>query len=235
VERLLRLAVEEVANGRQFILKGNGYEQQSGPPLSERELIDGLIVINRGVVTRIIDALNRSTQPVSESPENSGEGERTITINRHDFRVSGRTMAAADLYALPVPPLDPFAHDLYQETPGDSPDCWVDPRQVVNFDQGSRFFSAPRHINASAPQPDADPEVPRCGGTKRILVEPEPARADRAEESLRGLRGRFERGLGDPSEGLAEDAVDDVLRIFDEAADLTQPVPGNSGGVDEER
>lgn len=87
---------------------------------------------------------------VSESPGNSREEERTITINKHDFKVPGRTMAAADLYVLPIPPLDPYKHDLFQETPGNGPDTWIDPRQIVDFNQGSVFFSAPRHINASA-------------------------------------------------------------------------------------
>lgn len=80
----------------------------------------------------------------------SQEDERTIRIDRFDFKVRGRTMPGADLYALPTPPLDPSRRDLFQEAPAGVPDSWIDPRQVVDFDQGNVFFSVPRHINASS-------------------------------------------------------------------------------------
>lgn len=72
-ERLLRLAAEEIAKGRQFVLSGNSYQQQSGSPLSEREIVDGLIVVNRGVVTRIVAALIDSDSLTPEPVEEAGK------------------------------------------------------------------------------------------------------------------------------------------------------------------
>lgn len=48
---------EEVAASRQFVIYGVNVKQLRGAPLSEREITKGLIVINRGVVTHILDRL----------------------------------------------------------------------------------------------------------------------------------------------------------------------------------
>lgn len=103
---------------------------------------------NKPEIDRMARIVVERLKAAMDQGDSSG-AERLITINRHQFKVRGRTMSASDLYALSKPPLDPDDYDLFQETPGSSPDTWVNPRQIVDFDQGAVFFSVPRRIGAS--------------------------------------------------------------------------------------
>jgi hypothetical protein len=79
-----------------------------------------------------------------------GEGAREIVIDRHRFRVPGRTMAETDLRQLPTPPVG-VDRDIYQQSSTNADAVPVFPRQLVDFDNGSLFFTAPRFIHAAKP------------------------------------------------------------------------------------
>jgi hypothetical protein len=57
---------KEVEASRQFVIYGTNVVQLQGESLTEREMVDGLIVINRGVVTRTLAALDSSDPPETE-------------------------------------------------------------------------------------------------------------------------------------------------------------------------
>jgi hypothetical protein len=49
---------KEVERSRQFVIYGANITQLQGEPLTEREMTEGLIVVNRGVITRTLVALH---------------------------------------------------------------------------------------------------------------------------------------------------------------------------------
>ncbi len=59
-QRIREALEKEVAASRQFVIYGVNVKQLQGEPLTEREIVEGLIVINRGVVTRTLDTLEDS-------------------------------------------------------------------------------------------------------------------------------------------------------------------------------
>lgn len=75
------------------------------------------------------------------------ESEIEIRIDRHAFRVPARPMSGAVLRQLPTPPLG-ADQDLFQTVSGAGADLLIDEGQVVDFENGTTFFSAPQKISA---------------------------------------------------------------------------------------
>lgn len=75
--------------------------------------------------------------------------ELEITIDRRVFRIRNRPLSSAELRQIPTPPVNPD-FDLFQEVSGPAADVLVGPDQVVDFESGTSFFTAPRSITAGA-------------------------------------------------------------------------------------
>jgi hypothetical protein len=74
------------------------------------------------------------------------EGEIEIQINRQTFRIERRPLSGADLRRLPTPPLGNEV-DIFQVSKlSGAPDVPVADHQLVDLDNGTVFFSAPRHV-----------------------------------------------------------------------------------------
>jgi hypothetical protein len=71
----------------------------------------------------------------------------TIYIDRNAFRVSRHAMTGALLRQLPAPPLH-ADFDLFRVAPGDANDLLVQEDELVELEDGTRFFSAPQRILA---------------------------------------------------------------------------------------
>lgn len=77
-------------------------------------------------------------------------GEIEIRIDRHTFWVPAQPMSASVLRQLPTPPLGSEV-DLFQMSSGsDSEDLLIGADQIVDFENGTNFFSAPTAINAGS-------------------------------------------------------------------------------------
>lgn len=71
-----------------------------------------------------------------------------IKIDRDHYRVDSAKMTGLQLRNLPTPPIGPD-RDLYEVVPGGT-DLKISDDQVVDMQNGLRFFSAPAQINAGA-------------------------------------------------------------------------------------
>ena len=78
-----------------------------------------------------------------------GDREITIYIDRSAFRVPRRPVTGRALRALATPAIG-SEYELYHVSPGNEPDLLVHDEEVVELEDGSHFFSAPKMIMAGA-------------------------------------------------------------------------------------
>ena len=75
------------------------------------------------------------------------DGDITIYIDRSAFRVPRRAVTGEALRALATPAIG-GEYELYQVSHGGESDRLVDNEEVLELEDGSQFFSAPRMIMA---------------------------------------------------------------------------------------
>ena len=73
----------------------------------------------------------------------------TIQIDRVHFEVEATHMTGEQLRHLPQPPIGPD-RDLFEVVPG-HPDRKIGDSEEVELRNGTRFFTAPAHINPGPP------------------------------------------------------------------------------------
>jgi hypothetical protein len=90
-------------------------------------------------------------EPEEQEREANGtdNGQITIYVNRHAFRVTGRPVTGATLKDLPTPPIGPDL-DLIRIMHGGESDLFVEPDEVVELEDGTEFFAVPRSIMPGA-------------------------------------------------------------------------------------
>ena len=95
-----------------------------------------------------MDETHGDALPDANSAEPSGEdGGITIYIDRNAFRIPRRAVTGGALRALATPAIG-GEYELYHVSPGSEPDRLVHDEEVVELEDGSQFFSAPRMIMA---------------------------------------------------------------------------------------
>jgi hypothetical protein len=95
-----------------------------------------------------MDDTHGAAQPDANGAEPSGEdGEITIYIDRNAFRIPRGAVTGGTLRALATPAIG-GEYELYHVSPGSEPDRLVHDEEVVELEDGSQFFSAPRMITA---------------------------------------------------------------------------------------
>jgi hypothetical protein len=84
-----------------------------------------------------------------DQDEPTGAGEQglvSIMLNNLTFRVGGSAITGAAVRALPTPPVDPD-YDLFRVDTGGA-DLLVRDLEVIEVEDGDRFFTVPRLILA---------------------------------------------------------------------------------------
>lgn len=97
-------------------------------------------------------------EPHKDNAQEGGPGDRaaetggeiTIYIDRSAFRVPRHAMTGRALRALATPAIG-GEYELYHVSPASEPDLLVHDDEVIELQDSSQFFSAPKMIMAGAP------------------------------------------------------------------------------------
>jgi hypothetical protein len=90
---------------------------------------------------------DRREPATAESPEEDGGDAVTIYIDRNAFLVAQRALTGTVLRQLPTPPIR-GDFDLFRVAPGAEEDLLVHDDEVIELEDGARFFTAPQRILA---------------------------------------------------------------------------------------
>jgi len=82
----------------------------------------------------------------------SGDDTVTIYIDRNSFVVHRHALTGAALRQLPSPPIR-GDFDLFRVAAGEEEDVLVHDAEVVELEDGTRFFTAPQMIHAGSVNP----------------------------------------------------------------------------------
>jgi hypothetical protein len=98
------------------------------------------------------EAMEETHEDIAQSRETSDAdvgigGEITVYIDRNAFRVPRHAMTGGALRALATPPIS-SEYELYHVSVGSGPDLLVHDEEVVELEDSSQFFSAPKMIMA---------------------------------------------------------------------------------------
>jgi hypothetical protein len=95
-----------------------------------------------------VEEVNGRTPETSEAaPDADGGDSVTIYIDRNSFVVPRNAVTGAVLRQLPSPPIR-GDFDLFRVAVGETEDVLVHEGEVVELEEGARFFTAPQMIHA---------------------------------------------------------------------------------------
>ena len=106
-----------------------------------------------------MDETHGAPLPAANDAGTDDDGEITIYIDRGAFRVTRRVVTGGELRTFATPAIG-GEYELYHASPGNEPDRVVHDEEVVELEDGSQFFSAPKMIMAGD-QPRGFPRAMR--------------------------------------------------------------------------